>query len=342
MEDPAGKEVPQDDPALPQAITATHTPPEAQTTTDPGSSVATSERGVIDSSLAPELESLSSGSEPEDQFYEASEEPSVAAEQVERASEAVGTDWNEETGKGMPKGVKQKSDEGLASTVEEHDGSGMSKVGEDDLSSKCEQQHSVGSVDKEFVMVNYPSMTSDHSDPTKQPQVDQKTTSAMSPQDSVQQVTATSSQATDTRPIGGSGDTTPILVEGDQTVQLEDGNESSILPIRVEITGSSAQPENAESAQRLADDSQEVTGNLEGEDEGGQVEIEGELSGGSEVATERKSSDAEGEKGQVSARTFESLGLLYASSPNVKHNRYSQNHIFMHLHRTYIVHGVYL
>lgn len=326
MEDPAGKEVPQDDPALPQAITAAHTPPEAQTTTDPGSSVTTSERGVIDSSLALELESLSSGSEPEEQFYEASEEPSVAAEQVERASEAVATDWDEETGKGMAEGIKLKSNEGLASTV-----------GEDDLSSQCEQQHSAGNVDKEFVMVNYPSMTSDHSDPTKQPQVDQKTTSAMSPQDSVQQVTATSSQATDTRPIGGSGDITPTLVEGDQTVQSEDGNESSISPIRVEVTGSSAQPENAESAQGLADDSQEVTGNLEGEDEGDQGEIEGEpVRGGSEVATERKSSDAEGEKGQVSAPTFESLGLLYASSPNVKHNRYSQNHIFMHLHRTYI------
>ena len=47
------------------------------------------------------------------------------------------------------------------------------------------------------------------------------------------------------------------------------------------------------------------------------------MKGGSEVAMEKESSGAEGEKEQVSAPAFELLGLLYASSPNIKHNRYT-------------------
>ena len=75
------KAVPQD-----PALQATNLTPEAQPT-DPGS-VATAEQGGYDPSLTLELESLSSGSEPEDQFYEASEEPSVEQQQ---SSEAMGT-----------------------------------------------------------------------------------------------------------------------------------------------------------------------------------------------------------------------------------------------------------
>ena len=265
------------------------------TITDSGSIVST-EQIVNDPSLAPELESLSSGSEPEDQFYEAPEEQSVVSEQ-QRSSEAVGTDQGGET-KGTNEDTEHKGERGLTS-VEQHDGGGISK----DRDSSCEQQHSVDSVDKEFVMVNYPTTSSDQSD-AQQPHLEQA--SATSPQDN-------------TSPVGSS-DTNPTVIEGTQSVQ--DGNQSSLSPTRLEIVSAAAQPESAELAQRSADGSQEVRVNVEEESEGAQQETEGEVEGGSEVATERESSDAEGEKGQVNTPAFESLGLLYASSPNIKHNRY--------------------
>ena len=294
------KAVPQD-PAS-QAI------PEAQIT-DPGS-IATTKQGVNDSSLTPELESLSSGSEPEDQFYEASEEPSV---EQQLSPEAVGTDQDEKT-KSTAEDTEQKGNEGLAS-VEEHDGGGMSKGGD----SSCEQQRSVDSVDKEFVMVNYPMCSSDHSDTQQQPHSQQAI--APNAQDNLQQATDTSPQD-NISPDVGSSDTRPKCT---QTNQSEDVNQSSSSPTIINVV---AEPESAESAKRLIAGDQEVTGNVVGENEGGQQEIEGEVRGGSEVAMERESSDAEGEKGAVSAPAFESLGLLYASSPNIKHNRYSQK-LFM-------------
>ena len=315
-------EVPQDYPASPPSTVVDPMIPETQTT-DPGS-VATTEQIVVPvtvSSLTPELESLSSGSEPEDQFYKASEEPSV--DQRQSPAEAVGAIQDRET-EGTAEDVEQKgSGEGLVS-VEEHDGGGMSKAGGD---SSGEQQHSMDSVDKEFVMVNYPTITSSdqHSD-SQQAHIEQNVTTSMNPQADIQQATVTSPQVIDdSSPII---DTAPTAIEDAQTVQLEDGNQSSLSPVRVEIISAAAQPkESAESAQRSADGSQEATGNEEGgsDHEGGQREIEGEVRGGSEVAIERESSDTEGEKpGQVSGPAFESLGLLYARSPNIKHNRYGQ------------------
>jgi hypothetical protein len=186
------------------------------------------------------------------------------------------------------------------------------------------------SVDKEFVMVNYPATSSSdqHLD-TQQPHVEPIVTTATSPQDSIQQAMATSPQATDdTSPVIGSSDTAPAAIVGAQTVQSEDENQTSLSPVRVEIISAAAQPEDdAESPQRSAGGSQEATGNEEGgiDHEGDQREIEGEVRGESEVAMEGESSDTEGEKPeQASGRAFESLGLLYASSPNIKHNRYSQ------------------
>jgi hypothetical protein len=172
------------------------------------------------------------------------------------------------------------------------------------------------SVDKDFVMVNYPATASSdkHTD-TQQPHIEQVVTTATSPQ-----------STDDTSPVIVSSDTAPAAIEGAQTVQSEDENQTSLSPVRVEIISPAAQPEeNLESAQRSADSSQEVTGirNEEGgsDREGGQQETEGE----SEVVMEGESSDTEGEKpGQASSRAFESLGLLYASSPNIKHNRYGQ------------------
>ena len=140
-------------------------------------------------------------------------------------------------------------------------------------------------------------------------------------QDNSQQATDTSPQD-NTSPDVGSRDTRR---KGAQTNQSEDVNQSSSSPT---IINAAAEPESAESAQRLTAGDQEVTGNVVGESEGGQREIEGEVRGGTEVAMERESSDAKGEKGAVSAPAFESLGLLYASSPNIKHNRYSQK-LFM-------------
>ena len=313
-------EVSQDSAAIPQSQTAESMIPETQTT-NPGSVATTEQIVVIDSLLTPELESLSSGSDPEDQFYEASEEPSI--DQRQSPAEAVSAIQDRET-EGTAEDVEQKgSGEGLAS-VEEHDGGGMSKAVGD---SSGEQQHSIDSVDKEFVMVNYPTTTSSdqHSD-TQQPHVEQNVTTSTSPQDDihVQQATTTSPQATGPSIIDSS-DTAPATIEDAQTVQLEDGNQSSLSPVRVEIVSAATQPEeSAESAQMSADGSQEATGG--GSDhEGGQRETEGEARGGSEVAMERESSDAEGEKsGKVKGPAFESLGLLYASSPNIKHNRYGQ------------------
>ena len=287
---------------------------EAQTIA-PGSDAAT-EQIVIDSALAPELESLSSGSEPEDQFYEASEEPSVEQQQ---SSESVGANQDGED-EGVAEDIEQKSNEGLTS-VEEHDGGGVSKAGGD---SSCEQQHSMDSVDKEFVMVNYPATGSDQSD-TQRPHVgEDKVTIDTSPQESTtQQAIGTSPQTTDASPTVGSSDTSLTVVKGAKTVQSEDGNQSSLSPTKAEIIiSSSALPESAESAQGSADSSgQEATRNVvEGGSEGDQRGSEG---GGSQIMMERESSDAKGEKGQISAPAFESLGLLYASSPNIKHNRYS-------------------
>ena len=313
-------DVSQDPAAIPQS-TADPMIPETQAT-DPGSVATTEQIVVIDSSLTPELESLSSGSDPEDQFYEASEEPSI--DQRQSPAEAVSAIQDRET-EGTAEDVEQKgSGEGLAS-VEEHDGGGMSKAVGDTCSSG-EQQHSMDSVDKEFVMVNYPTTTSSdqHSD-TQQPHVEQNITTSTSPQDDihVQQATTTSPQATG--PIIDSSDTAPTAIEDAQTIQLENGNQSSLSPVRVEIVSAATQPEeSAESAQMSADGSQEATGGRS-DHEGGQRETEGEVRGGSEVAMERESSDAEGEKsGQVKGPAFESLGLLYASSPNIKHNRYGQ------------------
>ena len=300
-----GKAVPQDLVPLSGASQISEAPITAP------SSDAITEQIVIDSSLAPELESLSSGSEPEEQFYEASEEPSVEQQQ---SSETVGTDRDREA-KGVVEDTEQKGDEGLAS-VEEHDGGGVSKARGD---SSCEQQNSMDSVDKEFVMVNYPTTGSDHSD-TQRPHVEDKVTAdpSLAQESTTEQATGTSPQAADASPTAGSSETALAVVKGAETVPSEDGNQSSLSPTRVEIISSTALPESAESAQGSADGSgQEATGNVV---EGGS---EGEVSGGSQVAMERESSDAEGEKGQVSAPAFESLGLLYASSPNVKHNRYS-------------------
>ena len=268
-------------------------------TTVPGS-ITTTEQIVNNPSLAPELESLSSGSEPEDQFYEAPEEQTVESEQ-QGASEAVGTDQDREP-KSTIEDIEQKDDKGVV-FVEQHDGGGMSR----DRDSSCEQQRSVDSVDKEFVMVNYPTTSSSDQSDIQQPHLHVEQASSTSPQDNIQQATATCPQD-NTSPVD-SGDIKLTVIEGTQTIQ--DGNQSSAV-----------QPESTESAQRSAGGSQEVTINVEEESEGTQQEIEGEVKGGSEVGTERESSDADGEKGQVSARSFESLGLLYASSPNIKHNRY--------------------
>ena len=58
-------------------------------TVDPGSSATTEHVVEDDASLSPELESLSSGSELEDQYYEASEESRVQQGTLEAAGDQV-------------------------------------------------------------------------------------------------------------------------------------------------------------------------------------------------------------------------------------------------------------
>ena len=265
-------------------------------TVDPGSSATTEQVVEDDASLSPELESLSSGSELEDQYYEASEESSVqqgtleaAGDQVEEAKSAT-EDKREED--------KREKDKKLMVSVEQHDGGGMSKDG----GSSSNQQHSVDSVDKEFVMVNYPqAMTSADSDTQQQPHLQQAT--ALSPKDE------------SSSPNISSSDTMLTVIES------EDRKQGSRLET---FSSATVQPGSAESAQRVADDSQEVTVNVEGDSEGDQREAEGEggSAGGEAAMTESESSHMEGEKGQVNVPAFESLGLLYARSPNLKHDRY--------------------
>ena len=274
--------------SIPQDAAANLLP---ELTVDPGSSTTTEHVVEDDASLSPELESLSSGSELEDQYYEASEESSVQQGTLEAVGDQV------EEAKSTTED-KREEDKKLMVSVEQHDGGGMSKDGE----SSCEQQHSVDSVDKGFVMVNYPQvMTSADSDTQQQPHLQQA--AALSPKDD------------SGSPNIGSSDTVPTVIES------EDRKQGSRLET---FSSATVQPGSAESAQRVADDSQEVTANVEGDSEGDQREAEGEggSAGGEAAMTESESSHMEGEKGQVNVPAFESLGLLYARSPNLKHDRY--------------------
>ena len=72
--------------------------------------------------MPPELESLSSGSELEDQYYEASEESSVQRGTLEAAGDQV------EEAKSTTED-KREEDKKLMVSVEQHDGGGMSKDG---------------------------------------------------------------------------------------------------------------------------------------------------------------------------------------------------------------------
>ena len=100
--------------------------------------------------------------------------------------------------------------------MEQHDGGGMSKDGE----SSSDQQHSVDSVDKEFVMVNYPqAMTSADSDTQQQPHLQQAT--ALSPKDE------------SSSPNIGSSDTMPTVIESEDRKQgsrLETFSSSTVQP----------------------------------------------------------------------------------------------------------------
>ena len=111
-----------------------------------------------------------------------------------------------------------------------------------------------------------------------------------------------------------SGDTTQAVTTATSPPPLDIDNQRPTSLGTLETSGPGG--ESAESAQILLEDSQDmqeeeaVRGG--GEVEGGQASV---------AAGEAESSQKDEEKGKVGVSAFESLGLLYASSPNLKHNK---------------------
>lgn len=256
------------------------------------------------SPAGPKLVSLSSGSKSEDQFREACEEPSIASETLSDQSEKIHVEEAKES-------TEHGSSEELVS-VELHDGDGggESRTSEDGGSS-CKQQRSGSSIDREFVMITYPAAlsSSDCPDP-KHPQV------------------SLSSSQCDSSPSVRCVDAKPIATEGTPMVQPScEENQSSLSTTKLETMIAVTQLESSELEQKSVNENQEVTAG-----ESGLLEREGEGAVKSEGEALLESADGDKEKEQVGVPAFESLGLLYARSPDFKHDRYMCLKYNTHIH----------
>ena len=275
----------------------THSLPSEDTPTfsnsDPNPNSSTTSVGpvVVDRSISPELESLSSGSETEEQFYEAPEE-SPAQENDESLSRDNVVDANFE-------------DDVKESNLEPDKDDGV----QEDLSISSEQhpisseQHPIGSIEREFIMVNYPSGSGTDTS-IKTPHVPASVSTPVADSSTVQT---------------GFGDE-----EESSQVKLLDAVVSSVAEVGPNdpphVSGALNQTGGVESAQGLDESSreameeQQLTVGCGREAEGGETTVE-------------KKPGKDGEKGNVNVPAFESLGLLYARSPNLKHDRYMYMYI---------------
>ena len=263
----------------------THSLPSEDTPTfsnsDPNPNSSTTSVGpvVVDRSISPELESLSSGSETEEQFYEAPEE-SPAQENDESLSKDNVVDANVE-------------DDVEESNLEPDKDDGV----QEDLSISSEQ-HPVGSIEREFIMVNYPSRSGTDSS-IKTLHIPASVSTPVADSSTVQT---------------GFGDE-----EESSQVKLLDAVVSSAAEVGTNdppcVSGTLNQTGGAESAQGLDESSREAM-------EEQQLTVGcGREAEGEETTVEKKPGK-DGEKGNVNVPAFESLGLLYARSPNLKHDRY--------------------
>ena len=226
-------------------------------------------------SPSPELESLSSSSELDDQFYDATEDSPAQLEQEEGHSEDTCTDIKEE---------EKLEDSNLE--LDEVDG-----VHEGDSSF---EQPPIGSIEREFIMVNYP--------------VDTQQDEPISPSSLTTRSTPTqggfSTEEPSSSPAPNSSATGALVA---QSLQLEEGRD---LSLESDVADTDR---DAESAQITEATIREViTGNLDEENVG---VVEGE-----EVVEREPRPEGEEEE-NVNVPAFESLGLLYAKSSDLKHNR---------------------
>ena len=224
--------------------------------------VSTSTTAEPDIKKTPELESLSSGSEAEDDFYEAPEEVVGPSEDVEHIADAK----SEEKGQTKLLNVEVDIDEGVL----DHDSSR-------------------DSVEKEFIMVNYPTSN----EPSTRP---------------VPVSTAPCS--------AGSGEEGDMNTQHSTDTVLSTVEKDDQESQKLEMSGASNQAGFADSGQNLATNSQVMTEQIGEGDTTERREVR------SEVAVEKKLSQEEEDRGNMNIPSFESLGLLYAKSSNVKDNRY--------------------
>ena len=236
----------------------------------------------LDASPSPELESLSSSSEPEDQYYDAPDE-----------EESTVTQKDQQEGRGTVELVDNDSKTcgSLEMVVEK-------------TSDDVPVEHPVGSLEGEFIMVNYPTTMGGGSDTHKHKQETTKQeTAQMELEPSSPLVDSDKDTSVDAQSVG---------VTTHSTSPQTDNN--SQRPLQTVELGAG---ESAESAQTLTESSHEVK-EEETVREAGEVE-EGQAMADRE---EEESSLKEEGKGDVSVSAFESLGLLYARSPNLKHDKY--------------------
>ena len=230
--------------------------------------VPTTTTAEIDIGETPELESLSSGSEPEDDYYEA---PEVPPEHIADAK-------SEEKGQNKLFNVAVDVHEG----AQRHDSS--------------REQQLVDSVEREFIMVNYPTNNE---------------TGTWSVPVSTAPHSVVSGEERDTNTQRSTG-TVVSRVERTMSPQSEEDNREFQ---RLESSDTSNQAGFAESGQNLATNSQVMTEQVGEGAMGEQYETRGEVA-------VKESSHSEEETGNINIPSFESLGLLYAKSSNLQDDRY--------------------
>ena len=243
----------------------------------------------VDPSLTPDLESLSSSSEVEDQFYDAPEDELGLTQDDSREVQS-----HDDT-----KHVDIKEDSHVADTIETGRVGGAETVAE----------HPVGSVEGDFIMVNYPTSFTSQADSVRR----QQDTSPVEMRDDPPLIGSNEDLNAASINTRSSDDTTQAVATISPPPQSDNHSHRPTSLGTLETSGLSG--ESAESAQILLEDSRDRQ-----EEEA--VRSGGEVEGGqASVAEGEESSGKDEEKGQVSASAFESLGLLYARSPNLKHDK---------------------